>query len=556
MAFFCLSLPVLAQKRGVQDTLRIKVRQPSYNTAEFRNSRAIQWQKEGYFLAYSDSIAPQEFVIIKGPGFDTVFLTWPSLGFTDSFFSVKSVLNLVDDWLRISENTGYPFAKAQFKVVNQRGKTLSLRVESQQGDYRLLDSIHFGNTDFSARALKWMGGVFRGMEYNHAALVRLLYKMSFLDGIRVGKEPDILMENGALHANLPVYKSAADYISGIVGIATNPTGGPVITGEVSARFYNMFRTGVYTGLEWRSFRARSQQLKLYQSIPYIAGLPFILRSRVEIEKFDTLFTNIGRGLELQLPLKKRVSLSFGAYFTDRQRIFLDKTAVSAFRRLPDNPAARNANYHLGLEFSNLSLGVIPDKGLELKLKAGSGSRVFLRDAELENIRWINSSGVMENIYDSLERTGRFKITNYRFAGELTGFVKIRKFVVLKLAAEGTAYFAPGVYFNELERYGGIKNFRGFNEQSIFASEFYMGTAELRFQDSKSGYIGPFYHLGWYRDASGTTKPGYGWLQGAGIAAALKTGAGILNFAWAVGKSGSQAVALNQSRFHFGLSTTF
>jgi hemolysin activation/secretion protein len=180
----------------------------------------------------------------------------------------------------------------------------------------------------------------------------------------------------------------------------------------------------------------------------------------------------------------------------------------------------------------------------------------VRDPEISAITWINSAGNPENIYDSLQRIGQFRAVRYRGSLKISSYIPFKPWLVLKLGLEGMVYRAPVVYFNELERFGGIKNLRGFNEQSIFASEFSMATVELRFVSGNTGYLAPFYHLGRFRDGSGTVNPTSGYLHGMGIQTAFTTAAGILNLAWALGKSGTSASVLPFEKHSLHITPVF
>jgi hypothetical protein len=286
------------------------------------------------------------------------------------------------------------------------------------------------------------------------------------------------------------------------------------------------------------------------------GLPFTTRFRIELTKFDTLYSTFSRELELRLPLGPHSGFTIGAGLLDRIRIYNDLETVKTLRQLPDNPGSKNSNYHLGYEYSTVLPGTLPYSGVSLTLQAGAGIRKFLRDPAIEAIQWVNAQGVTENVYDSLNRVGALSVNQYRLKADVAVYQRLLPWMVLKLAGNAMKYHAPTVYFNELERYGGIKNIRGFNEQSIFANEFYMGTIELRLMPDQNAFIGPFYHLAWFRNQSTFNSAKSGFLQGLGLVAGLKTGAGVLHFALAMGKSGSQSIGLNQSKFHLGISSAF
>lgn len=113
-----------------------------------------------------------------------------------------------------------------------------------------------------------------------------------------------------------------------------------------------------------------------------------------------------------------------------------------------------------------------------------------------------------------------------------------------------------MYFNELFRIGGINDIKGFNEQSIFANEYYIGMAELRLMTGNTGYFGAFINAARTINVSRLGGPALDHPLGFGFSAALKTKAGILNIVWALGRSKSQPFSLNNSKFHFSISSDF
>ncbi len=560
LIFVAFNLPAFGQQKrfGAADTAKIiYIENATDNSAEFRKKLSTKWQQRGYLLAVADSVNPKKIRIDKGPFFDSLTVLWNSPeGKTNFKTTASDLLAFTEKWLLDAENSGYPFSSVKYTLANQTDTGISIYAEAQSGEKYNLDTLVFKDLELSATFLKWTAGVKPGEPYNHAAIKLLESRLNGIEGFTVFGSSVLRVIDNKLSVFVPVQKPVRDQLTGLVGIATVPNGKPIFTGEATGTFYNMFRSGVASHFEWRSYRARSQEMKLNVSVPYFLSLPFITRINVAYEKFDTIYSSFTRGLYLRFPLGTRSGFVIGAAFTDRYSISYDINSVKLFRALPANPASRNSMYQMGFERSNLVPGRLNLKGWQAEISAGIGSRRFFRDPEIEAITWTNISGNSENIYDSLDRIGQFRVTRYRVSLKFNGFIKLRSWLVLRTGADVMQYRAPAIFFNELDRFGGIKNLRGFNEQSIFASEFYMGTLELRFVSKNTGYIGPFYHLAWYKDASATTIPGSGTLHGLGIQSAVQTAAGVLQMAWALGKSGTQPMALNQSRFHIGISSSF
>ncbi len=534
------------------------VTKPSENKAALRNAINLNWQKKGYLLARTDSSGPLQICTHTGPKPDSVWLLLPGNGtnHSDTILSeVENAMDILEAVLVRHENTGYPFAKARWVPVEESARKLTLQLLLTPGDFYVLDTVETGKAHFSNGFLRRAAGVKTGEAYNHSQMLQLQTRIAALEGFTAQRQQTVLqVENGKLHALLPVNKAARDQVNALVGVATNPDGKVLFTGEAMGRFYNLFKNGVAGSFEWRSFKARSQEMKITAGIPYLLGVPFITNLMVSLEKYDTLYTIFNRGFQLRFPLSARSSLVVGGFFGTRTRIFADVATVKNFRQLPDNPSSRNENFQLGFESSNLTPGEIPTKGYRIRIMGAAGFRRYVQDAQLAAITWVSASGVTENVYDSLKRTGNFRTPQYRLDYDFSGYIPLSRFIVCRLAASGFQFQAPVVYFNELTRFGGIKNVRGFNEQSIFANQMHSATAELHLIAGKAGYIGPFYNAAWFQNQ--TVGGSKGVLQGFGIVSGIKTGAGILQIIWAVGKTGQLPFALNNSKFHFGISNTF
>ncbi|MBS3915714.1 MAG: hypothetical protein KG003_14565 [Bacteroidetes bacterium] len=524
---------------------------------QWRKNLAVSYQEKGFLLAWADSIAPDQALVHKGKYFDSIHVVWNDWNGRKTLnLNVSDYLHYASEWLIQMENSGYPFSYIKLMPGIQDSAGIQLEAFAERGDAYTFDTFVFKGFELSPVFMKWAAGIQVGKPYNHKAVLVLQNKLGAADGFYIFGDPQLAAIDGHLFTFVQAGKAMRDQLSGLAGLATVPGGRPVITGELSGKFYNMFRSGVYGALEWRSFKARSQELRIQTSVPYLFGMPFNTRLNLAYEKYDTLYSAFTRGLSLKFPLKKNLGIWIGANYTDRYRIYADLSTVSNFRQLPENPPSRNSMYQIGLEFSNLQSGVLPVKGLEIALSAGAGTRKLVSDPEIGAITWLNGQGITENIYDSLKRVGQMQVSRYKLQTKIQSFVPLKSWMVLRTSLDASLYRAPQIYFNELERFGGIKNLRGFNEQSIFANEFYMATAELRFVTGNQGYIGPFYHLAWFNDASKSRITYSGWLQGTGIQTGFRTAAGILNLAWAISKTGTLPFSLNQSRFHAGISATF
>jgi hypothetical protein len=528
------------------------------NTKANRTLWETEWQLKGFLFAFADSTAPLKACLKTGRFIDSFYLIHTLGAKKDTFLTKAGDLNnLVEAELRNYQNQGYPFVFCKIVPFYEGKNTIIFELKTEPENYYLLDSVLTDRMQLNPALFYRAARVKTKQPYNESALQLLIARLGVLEGFKpLGTKPILSIYNQKLIAQLPILKTARDQFSGLLGLATNADGRVLLTGEVAGRFYNLFRSGTYSNFEWRSFKARSQEMHIDMGLPYLFGLPFVSQFAFGIEKYDTLYSILRAGIRFRFPISSQSAFVLGYDRINRTRIFADENWVRAFHQLPDNPSSVSQSFHLGFESHTVYPGDLPHAGYFISINANAGIREYVEDARIAGIYWPNKAGIRENVFDSLKRTGKFKSPQIRYEYNLAQYIPVFDFLVLKLGAQGFQYIAPVVYFNELNRIGGIKSIRGFNEQSIFASTMHSASAELRVMLGNSGYFGPFYNVGYYENKSRLAQQGHDVLQGIGIASGIRTAAGILQIIWALGSSSQQPFAFNNSKFHFGISSSF
>ena len=152
-----------------------------------------------------------------------------------------------------------------------------------------------------------------------------------------------------------------------------------------------------------------------------------------------------------------------------------------------------------------------------------------------------------------------KLVSYQllFQYSLAKVYLLSKRFVLFNELNGHHFISPTVYFNELYRFGGNSTFKGFNEQSLFASSISIFNMEVRYLLSEYSFLKVFGNAAYYMDKSDrpnkiTEDLPYGF--GSGIT--LDTGSGIFNISVALGKSKYNPIDFRNAKVHFGLINYF
>lgn len=104
--------------------------------------------------------------------------------------------------------------------------------------------------------------------------------------------------------------------------------------------------------------------------------------------------------------------------------------------------------------------------------------------------------------------------------------------------------------NQLLRLGGLKTLRGFNEEFFFASSYVVNQAECRVYFEQESFLFVFYDQGILKNQSWQAPLGLG----GGFS--LRTNAGLLSFAIAVGKTKDAPLDFTNMKVHFGYLSRF
>ena len=97
--------------------------------------------------------------------------------------------------------------------------------------------------------------------------------------------------------------------------------------------------------------------------------------------------------------------------------------------------------------------------------------------------------------------------------------------------------------------------RGFDEESIFASQYGVGTVEYRYLLGQNSFLFAFADLGWAKNKALSRNISNTFI-GAGLGMAFETKAGIFNISYASGKRDDTKFNLRQSKIHIGYVNYF
>jgi hemolysin activation/secretion protein len=109
--------------------------------------------------------------------------------------------------------------------------------------------------------------------------------------------------------------------------------------------------------------------------------------------------------------------------------------------------------------------------------------------------------------------------------------------------------------NELYQVGGIKTLRGFDEESIFASGYFIGTVEYRYHIAETSHLFAFADLAHVEQRSYADRSKERF-AGLGMGLTFETKSGLFSLAYAAGKREGLPLNWRESKIHFGFVSLF
>ncbi len=477
------------------------------------------------------------------------------LRYTNNLADSLSGSKMADEVLVYLENNGFPFSS--IKVDNLlNNDRIEYNLDIRSGPYFVYDTSQIdGDQLLNKKFLAAYTGLKPGMPFNESVFRKAHSKLNQLPFLTSERIPQVAFIYGGKAK--PFYylkKRSSDQINGIVGLAPNTTTGNnqssvVFTGEFLLKLNNLFKSAKTLTINWRSFKARSQELKTAFNYPYILGKPIGADIGLELTKFDTLYTNIQRLIGLQYYTSGINGLKFFYQVNSTNLNYVDTNLIRSTKQFPAINAVQIRQYGISANFNLLDNRFNPYKGWFIDVMMSAGSKKIQKDNTISEIKFGNGYTLYDsNVLNSNQFLWKCKIEKY---------LPISSSSTLKFGAMSYQISAPKIYFNELFREGGINSLKGFNEQSIFASNFNMLELEYRFIIGRNSNIRAFWNGAYYEDKSyGRINNVYDFPWGFGIGGNIETGAGILNIIYALGKEKNNGFDLRTGKVHFGISSYF
>ena len=478
-----------------------------------------------------------------------------SKNFTNKPFNSNELLYYKERILNYYEKNGYPFASVFLDSISYTGSAMFANLMVKKGPLYHIDSISVkGNIKISNSFLQHYLGIPAGAVYNKEKLDLLSKRILELPYLQEQQPSELVMLGTGAILNLYLQSKKSSQVNFLIGFLPDntETGKLRITGDVNLNLKNTLGSGETILLNWQQLQLKSPRLNIGFLQPFILKSPFGIDFSFEIFKKDSAFVQLNAQLGIQYLLSASQS---GKLFIQKQNTFLlgsgvDTNQVKATKTLPFNIDVSAVNLGIDYDFNNTNYRFNPKNGNEIKLLASIGIRNINKNNDIINLT--DPSFNYSTLYDSL----KLKAYQFRIKGSAAHYFATGKRSTVKTIMNAGIFNSPNVFRNELFQIGGYKLLRGFDEESIYATQYGVVTAEYRYLVALNSYLFSFIDAGWTKNRYQLIDVSNNFIS-TGVGMVFETKLGLLNLSFAVGKRNDVNFNLSQSaKIHFGYINYF
>lgn len=456
------------------------------------------------------------------------------------------------------ENNGYPFARVSLDSIDlHHGGEVSAVLKIDKGPLYKIDSIRlFGTAKISTDFLQRYLNIPNGSIYHKDRLKAISKRLLELTYIQEAQPWNLTMLGEGAVVNLYLKPKKSSQIDALVGFL--PSSDPVlgnkilVTGQATVNLRNALGNGETILLDWQQLQQASPRLDLLYQQPYIFHSAFGVNASFDLYKQDSSYINVNLMAGLLYTISANQNGSIFIQEASSNLLNVDTLAIIDSHTLPHEADINAVSLGLTYDLNTTDYRFNPRRGNELSFLGSAGTKTVKENPQIAQLKDPNDPGFsFSSLYDTVQKH------SYEFLAKVAAahYFQLTRASTIKLGVNGGIFSSPNTYRNELFMIGGYRLLRGFDEQSILASQYAVGTLEYRYLVGINSFLFTFLDAGWAKN----DVPGYGLNEtylGTGLGMAFETKAGIFNISYAIGRTGSTAFNFHDAKIHLGYVSFF
>ena len=345
-----------------------------------------------------------------------------------------------------------------------------------------------------------------------------------------------------------------DFLVGVQPTTTADGGQQfLITFNGKADFQNLLGRGERLYMNFENVRPESPRLNVKITYPFILNLPFGFDGAFDYYKRDSTYNEIRLNLGGQYMLGGSDYVKFFWQNYQSNNGVINPLQIINNKKLPATLDVTTNMFGLEGQRQTLDYRFNPRRGFLGILRGSAGIRQVRRNSDILGLKDArNPQFDFAKLYDTVT----LRSFQYRIDLKTDFFLPILQRGALKFGfSSGILLSAAPISQNEQYRIGGSRLLRGFDEESLFATRYAVGTLEYRLIIGQNSYLYAFSDAGYIQNFTqavrvSDTPIGFG----AGIT--FETKVGLFGVTLAVGKQGENPLDFRNVKTHFGYVSLF
>lgn len=438
------------------------------------------------------------------------------------FFIVVPISNLeqtLNELSNLFSAQSYTFATLQLQnIIPMDDNQLRADLVVDKGIKRELQSIKILGYDKAPKSfIKHFLDIKTQTPFNLKDIQNQMALLDQLPFMQQKRPAEVLFTPDSTTVYMYLEKTQSNRFDGFLGFGSNETTGDLqFDGYLDLNLINNLNFGESLKLYYKSDEIDQKTLDITADLPYLFGSPISAQLNLNIFKKDSTFTTTQQALKLNYP------------FNDKQQLGLGMRLVSSNALKPANNV-QVEDYNS--QFYELNYHYTKRQAKDLLFPIQSKVEVSL------------AFGQRQSEQSSQQR-------HIRLLGQHIFLLNSKNSIFLKLHLEQLQ--SERYLLNELLRFGGIRSIRGFQENSLFATQLAVLCSEYRYRLSSGLFVHSVIDAGYFQDSQNDEFRLYGFGLGFG----LQTNGGLLRLTYANGKTQDTPFDLSNSKVHLSFTSTF
>ncbi|RLZ12054.1 hypothetical protein EAH69_03480 [Faecalibacter macacae] len=485
----------------------------------------------GFYTLQIDSINADKVYLNKGKNYKKIWVKNESIFKNKDFNPTNNLDSIITKYIEEKDKKGYAFTNVQLIPQGNINDEQKIELKLNLGELRKIDAVKsVGYTKLSKGYIKHGLGLKKGKIYNESILANASNVMQNTNYLQQLQEPQTLFRPDSTIVYLYPKKVKSNTFDGILGFGNDDNGDFKLNGNVQLELNNIFNGLEQIRLNWIGTANKNTTLDIRVKLPYLFKSPIGSETQFKLFKQDSVFVNLDLNERLFYQINPNSSLGANLSYTSSNYLLDDESFASNYDDFNKTGIGLSYEYFVRHPFQ-----LMEGKSL-LRVFASSITR------KEKNFSWF------EDIVNESSQQYEIGLETFRI-------FQLHQKHYIKGAVNFKGLFDENDSFseNELYRIGGFGSIRGFNEESIIANLYGIGSVEYRFLPNDGFYISLFGDYAFIDNKRMDLNTNF---ISFGTGLSFMTKIGIFNLSYAVGKTENTPFDFKESKIHFGILSQF